>query len=51
MKKNAMVPLSRKAKLHTNTTFLMLNEGKLIFNGSLHELVHSENEFVREFLE
>jgi phospholipid/cholesterol/gamma-HCH transport system ATP-binding protein len=29
----------------------MLNDGKLIFDGSLHDLVHSENEFVREFLE
>lgn len=33
------------------TTFLMLEEGKLIFNGTLHELLHSENPFVREFLE
>jgi phospholipid/cholesterol/gamma-HCH transport system ATP-binding protein len=34
-----------------NTTFLMLEEGRLIFDGSLHDLVHSENKFVREFLE
>jgi phospholipid/cholesterol/gamma-HCH transport system ATP-binding protein len=34
-----------------NTTFLMLEEGSLIFDGSLHELLHSENHFVREFLE
>jgi phospholipid/cholesterol/gamma-HCH transport system ATP-binding protein len=34
-----------------NTTFLMLEEGRLIFDGSLHDLVHSENPFVREFLE
>jgi phospholipid/cholesterol/gamma-HCH transport system ATP-binding protein len=33
------------------TTFLMLDEGRLIFDGSLHELVHSDNAFVREFLE
>ncbi|HUH62807.1 MAG TPA: ATP-binding cassette domain-containing protein [Terracidiphilus sp.] len=33
------------------TTFLMLEEGRLIFDGSLHELVHCENPFVREFLE
>jgi len=33
------------------TTFLMLEEGRLIFDGSLHDLVHSENPFVREFLE
>lgn len=33
------------------TTFLMLNEGRLIFDGSLHELLHTDNAFVREFLE
>lgn len=33
------------------TTFLMLEDGRLIFDGTLHELVHSENAFVREFLE
>lgn len=34
-----------------NTTFLVLNEGRLIFDGSLHQLVHSEDPFVREFLD
>jgi phospholipid/cholesterol/gamma-HCH transport system ATP-binding protein len=34
-----------------HTTFLMLEEGRLIFDGSLHELVTSQNPFVREFLE
>jgi phospholipid/cholesterol/gamma-HCH transport system ATP-binding protein len=29
----------------------MLEEGRLVFDGTLHELVHSENPFVREFLE
>jgi phospholipid/cholesterol/gamma-HCH transport system ATP-binding protein len=45
-----MVPL---AKGHTDpsTTFLMLEEGRLIFDGSLHELLHTDNKFVREFLE
>jgi phospholipid/cholesterol/gamma-HCH transport system ATP-binding protein len=33
------------------TTFLMLEEGRLIFNGSLHEILHTDNKFVREFLE
>lgn len=40
-----------KGQADPNTTFLMLEEGRLIFNGSLHGLVHSENAFVREFLE
>jgi phospholipid/cholesterol/gamma-HCH transport system ATP-binding protein len=45
-----MVPLP-EGQTNQNTTFLMLDEGHLIFDGSLHELVHSENAFVREFLE
>jgi phospholipid/cholesterol/gamma-HCH transport system ATP-binding protein len=48
--KNTMVPLP-EGETHAATTFLMLNDGKLIFDGSLHDLVHSDNEFVREFLE
>jgi len=47
---NGMVPLPR-GETDPNTTFLMLNEGRLIFDGSLHDLVHSEDPFVREFLE
>jgi phospholipid/cholesterol/gamma-HCH transport system ATP-binding protein len=47
---NTMVPLP-EGETDPNTTFLMLNEGKLIFDGSLHELVHSTDEFVREFIE
>jgi phospholipid/cholesterol/gamma-HCH transport system ATP-binding protein len=45
-----MVPL-RDGQTDPNTTFLMLNEGRLIFDGNLHDLVHSEDPFVREFLE
>jgi len=45
-----MVPLPEGQTIR-NTTFLMLNEGHLIFDGSLHELVHSQDAFVREFLE
>jgi phospholipid/cholesterol/gamma-HCH transport system ATP-binding protein len=44
-----MVPLP-KGQINPNTSFLMLEEGQLIFDGSLHELLHTENEFVREFL-
>jgi phospholipid/cholesterol/gamma-HCH transport system ATP-binding protein len=45
-----MVPMP-KGQTDPNTTFLMLDEGQLIFDGSLHDLVHSENPFVREFLD
>jgi phospholipid/cholesterol/gamma-HCH transport system ATP-binding protein len=45
-----MVPFP-KGETDPNTTFLMLEDGHLIFDGSLHELIKSENPFVREFLE
>jgi phospholipid/cholesterol/gamma-HCH transport system ATP-binding protein len=45
-----MVPLPQ-GQTDPSTTFLMLEEGRLIFDGSLHELLHTDNTFVREFLE
>ena len=45
-----MVPLP-EGVTNPDTTFLMLEEGRLIFDGSLHELLHTDNNFVREFLE
>ncbi len=47
---NRMVPLP-KGQTNPNTKFLMLDEGRLIFDGTLHDLVRSEDPFVREFLE
>ncbi len=47
---NRMVPLP-EGQINLNTTFLMLEEGRLILDGSLHELLHSSNNAVREFLE
>jgi len=47
---NCMIPYPR-GESHPNTTFLMLEEGRLIFDGSLHDLIHSQNPFVREFLQ
>ena len=34
-----------------NTTFLMLEEGRLIFDGPIEQLVRSDNPFVREFIQ
>jgi phospholipid/cholesterol/gamma-HCH transport system ATP-binding protein len=45
-----MTPLAT-GQTDPNTTFLMLEEGRLIFDGSLRDLVGSQNPFVREFLE
>ena len=47
---NRMVPLP-KGEYDANTTFLMLSEGSLIFDGTLHDLVTSNNPLVREFIE
>src|SRR5580693_4872339 len=47
---NHIVPLP-EGQINHNTTFLMLDDGHLIFDGSLHDLVHSQDAFVREFLE
>jgi phospholipid/cholesterol/gamma-HCH transport system ATP-binding protein len=49
-KQNAMVPFP-KGTTDAGTSFLMLDEGRLIFDGSLRELTNTENPFVREFLE
>lgn len=48
--KGHMVPLP-EGQTNSNTTFLMLEDGRIIFDGSLEELLHSQNSFVREFLE
>jgi phospholipid/cholesterol/gamma-HCH transport system ATP-binding protein len=45
-----MVPLPQ-GETDPDTTFLMLEEGRLIFDGSLRDLLHTPNKFVREFLE
>jgi phospholipid/cholesterol/gamma-HCH transport system ATP-binding protein len=45
-----MVPLP-DGHTDPDTTFLMLEDGRLIFDGSLHDLLHTPNPYVREFLE
>lgn len=47
---DAMVPLP-EGVTDPNTTFLMMNEGRIIFDGNIHDLVHTEDPFVREFLD
>jgi phospholipid/cholesterol/gamma-HCH transport system ATP-binding protein len=44
-----MVPLP-KGDVDPNTSFLMLNEGRVLFDGSLDDLLRSQDPFVREFL-
>ena len=37
-------------QIEEKTTFLVLHEGKLVFDGSTHDLVHSEDPFIQEYL-
>jgi phospholipid/cholesterol/gamma-HCH transport system ATP-binding protein len=47
--RNEAVPLP-KGETVKNTAFLMLDEGRLIFDGTIEQLLKSDNSFVREFL-
>jgi phospholipid/cholesterol/gamma-HCH transport system ATP-binding protein len=46
---NKMEPLP-EGQTDPQTSFLMLNEGKLVFDGSTHALVHSDDPFIKEYL-
>ncbi len=37
-------------QIDPNTTFLVLHEGELIFDGTTHDLLHSDDPFLKEFL-
>src|SRR5271155_1562700 len=46
---NHMVPIADDG-LDSNTTFLVLHDGHIVFDGSTHDLVHSEDPFLKEYL-
>lgn len=46
---NKMEPLA-EGHSDPSTSFLVLNEGKLVFDGTTHELVHSDDPFLKEYL-
>lgn len=46
---NKMEPLPRN-QTDEQTSFLMLHQGKLVFDGSTHDLVHTEDPFLKEYL-
>jgi phospholipid/cholesterol/gamma-HCH transport system ATP-binding protein len=46
---NHMVP-NPEGHLDPGTSFLVLHEGHLIFDGSTHDLVHSDDPFLKEYL-
>ena len=44
-----MEPLP-EGKTDPSTSFLVLHQGKMVFDGSTHDLVHSDDKFLKEYL-
>ena len=47
---NRMVPLPSGKHCEVPLTFLILRDGKVIFDGDLHQLAHSPDEYIREYI-
>jgi len=47
---NKMLPLP-KGELDPQTTFLMLHDRKMVFDGTTTDLVHSTDPFIKDYLE
>jgi phospholipid/cholesterol/gamma-HCH transport system ATP-binding protein len=48
-KTNSMVPIPN-GSLNESTKFIVLNEGKIVFDGTTLELVHSPDPWIKEYL-
>jgi phospholipid/cholesterol/gamma-HCH transport system ATP-binding protein len=48
--KNKMVPLDDGSTRNTNTAFLILRDGKIIFEGTAPELLKNHDPYIREYL-
>ncbi len=46
---NKMVPLTAH-QTDPNTSFLMLHQGRLVFDGTTAELIHSSDPFIKEYI-
>lgn len=49
-KTNHMQPVPPGGRVEVPMTFLILRDGKVIFDGDLHELVHTKDEYIREYV-
>lgn len=49
-KSNQMRPVPAGGRAEAPTGFLMLRHGKVIFDGNLEELAHSQDEYIREYI-
>jgi phospholipid/cholesterol/gamma-HCH transport system ATP-binding protein len=47
---NRMVPLPRGKHCDVPLSFLILRDGKVIFDGDLHQLANSQDEYIREYI-
>lgn len=47
---NRMVPLPSGKHCEVPLSFLILRDGKVIFDGDLHQLAHTEDEYIREYI-
>jgi phospholipid/cholesterol/gamma-HCH transport system ATP-binding protein len=47
---NRMVLLPRGQHCEVPMSFLILRDGKVIFDGDLHQLAHSEDEYIQEYI-
>ena len=49
-KANKMMPLPKGARGEVPMTFLILRDGKVIFDGDVHRLAHTKDEYIKEFI-
>jgi phospholipid/cholesterol/gamma-HCH transport system ATP-binding protein len=49
-KANQMQPLPKGARGEVPMSFLILKDGKIIFDGDAHELAQSNDEYIREYI-
>ena len=49
-KSNHMKPLPPGGRVEVPMAFLILREGKVIFDGDVHELANSRDEYIREYI-
>jgi hypothetical protein len=47
---NAMKPVEPGSTVNTNTTFLLMRDGRVHFDGTAPELGTSRDEYIREFI-
>ena len=49
-KAGKMVPIPQGSKIEAPSTFLILRDAKIIFDGTVHELVNTSDEYIREYI-